>query len=385
MQDMAEMLTEDLLNGESGRVKINHIMTAKLPESVAGTLIGGIGKIEKHDADVKHDDAANEDKPSDEKLEQEVSKAFNRIEEHIDYQTISGYSSAIKDMQSLGIGLDNSPEHQELIELLNSMHGLSKKPALDSIILSSDTREDANRFMLATLGELNLPTVHMCMEENLQGMPLLCVSARDIKASKSTSLRELMTGPGVLVLEDLDAWVSPFGPDGEEFGNNFFAVQLTRGAREAVGLIREAVDNPDIFVIATVANANDIDEFFLNLFGPITVIEIEAPTPEERVEIWNDIAIDHPSLRKINRADLVRLSANMSRYDIYMAVREAIEDAYKQGLRDKAYCEVTKVNLYDKMAAYQPLESKEYEELENAIITDFALNLGNFEELDFLQ
>jgi hypothetical protein len=37
------------------------------------------------------------------------------------------------------------------------------------------------------------------------------------------------------------------------------------------------------------------------------------------------------------------------------------------------------------MAAYQPLESKEYEELENAIITDFALNLGNFEELDFLQ
>ena len=37
-------------------------------------------------------------------------------------------------------------------------------------------------------------------------------------------------------------------------------------------------------------------------------------------------------MRGIDRASLVRYSAQMPRYDMYMAAREAIEEAYKASL-----------------------------------------------------
>ncbi len=374
MQQMAEMITEDILGEQEGNIKINHILTAKIPSKSAGSIIGGIGKIGEGAKDEKS--SSDERVTNSDSLTKQVDGALKRIEEHLDYEAISGYARAIQDMRELGIGLKNSSEYQELTTLLNSMHGINKKPILDTIVLSSDNREDANRFMLATLGELDLPTVHMCMEENLSGMPLLCVSARDINATKTNSLRDLLAGPGVLVLEDLDTWISPVSPNLEDSNSAFMMVQLTRGAREAVSLIEEAVANPDIYVIATVADINDIEGFFFDLIGRITEVEIEPPSPEERVEIWNNLAIDHPSLRGINKAELVRLSAGMSRFDICMAVREAIEAAYKQGLSKRAYVEVTKENLFDKLAAYQPLESKEYKELEDAVVASFMSDIS---------
>ena len=41
---------------------------------------------------------------------------------------------------------------------------------------------------------------------------------------------------------------------------------------------------------------------------------------EERVDIWMEIAREHPSLRGVNRVDLVRLSSGMPRYDIYLSL-----------------------------------------------------------------
>ena len=94
-----------------------------------------------------------------------------------------------------------------------------------------------------------------------------------------------------------------------------------------------------------------------------------------------DLARAHPSLRALNREELVRLSANMPRYDLYMAVREALEEAYKQGLVERRYQPVTRENLFDKLAAYQPLDSAEYAALENAVISDFAAGLDDLESL----
>ena len=124
-----------------------------------------------------------------------------------------------------------------------------------------------------------------------------------------------------------------------------------------------------------------IDPFFLDLLYPFTPVEIDYPTEAERADIWMDLARAHPSIRAVSRDELVRLSANMPRYDIYMAVREALEDAYKQGLVARRYQPVTRDNLFDKLAAYQPLESSEYAELENAVIADFSASLGDLEDL----
>lgn len=251
---------------------------------------------------------------------------------------------------------------------------------VDCLLFCSDAREDASRFMMATVGELGLPAVRMRMEESFQGVPMLSVSAQASDSEHLAALRRGFEGGGVLVLEDIDLWGAPMIDAADDMAG-FFMAALSRGAREAVGLIRQAVENPDVYVLASASALDAVDPFFGELLYPMTCIDIDYPTAAERDDIWMDLARAHPSLRALNREELVRLSANMPRYDLYMAVREALEEAYKQGLVERRYQPVTRENLFDKLAAYQPLDSAEYAALENAVISDFAAGLDDLESL----
>ena len=225
--------------------------------------------------------------------------------------------------------------------------------------------------MTATLGEIGLPAIRMHMEENLQGAPVLCVMAQADNHPRLNSARNAFEGPGVLMLEDLDLWEAPVVDADDDLGGFVYAT-LSRGAREAINLIRSAVENPDVFVIASASDGRAIDGFFYDLLEPLTVVDIDYPDEDERRAIWLDILHDHPSMRGINLDDLVEFSAGMPRYDLYMAAREAIEDAYKTSLMHRNYVPVTTDNLFEKLAAYQPLDSKEYHALENAVVREFS-------------
>ena len=65
-------------------------------------------------------------------------------------------------------------------------------------------------------------------------------------------------GPGILVLEDLDLWGAPVIDAADDMAG-FFMAAMSRGAREAVNLIRQAVENPDVFVLASSSEAGEID------------------------------------------------------------------------------------------------------------------------------
>ncbi len=310
----------------------------------------------------------------------DAGSKFNSSSDVLDYGNVVGYDTVIQSMHDLGIGMRNDENFQNLVGLLNSRHGLERIPALDTLLFRAPVREDANRFVAATLGELKLPVLRMNVEENFQCMPVLCITTQAKNAPKLNSMRTAFEGGGVLVLENIDTWGLPVSDLSEEMGN-FLMLQMSRGAREAINLIRSAVENPDVYVFVTASNVSDIDDFFLDMLEPLSFVDIDYPTAEERVAIWEDIAYSHPSLRGISRADLVRLSANMPRFDMYMAAREAVEDAYKQGLVERRYCSVTRENLFDKLASYQPLESREYHELEDAVIRDFRSELDNIDDL----
>ncbi len=314
------------------------------------------------------------------KAAEEIGFGATDAEEPLTYANIAGYDSAIRDMQTLGIGLQGDEEFENLVKTLNTRHGLSKMPAMDSIIIRSSEREDANRFMIATLGELNKPTINMRMEENVQGLPVLCISTQAKDFRKNESLQRIIENGGVLVLEDLDLWVSPMFDSPDE-GNAFFIMQMTRGARDAINLIRFAVESPDVHVLATASMQGSIDSFFIDALENTTVVDIENPTPEERLAIWMDISHSHPSFRSIKKADLVRLSANMTRFDIYMAAREAIEQAYKKGIAQRKYVPVTRENIFEKIANYQELDSDEYEEIESEVVHLFSEGLDDLDDL----
>lgn len=301
--------------------------------------------------------------------------------ENITYKDLAGFDRTIKTMRDFGIGMQDDPEFQGLVTLLNYRHGLERMPAADSFLFRSPAREDAHRFMTATLGEIGLPAIRMHMEENLQGAPVLCVMAQADNHPRLNSARNAFEGPGVLMLEDLDLWEAPV-VDADDGLGGFVYATLSRGAREAINLIRSAVENPDVFVIASASDGRAIDGFFYDLLEPLTVVDIDYPDEDERRAIWLDILHDHPSMRGINLDDLVEFSAGMPRYDLYMAAREAIEDAYKTSLMHRNYVPVTTDNLFEKLAAYQPLDSKEYHALENAVVREFSRGLdGSIDDL----
>lgn len=301
-------------------------------------------------------------------------------EENLNYSNLAGYDRTISLMAEFGIGLEGESEFDELVNMLNARHGIDRMPAMDTLVFKSDVREDANRMLAATVGEMGLPFIVMRLEDNMAGMPMLSVQAQSMQLPSSHSLKDAFSSRGVLVLEDIDLWgiSHPMPP---EEGLPFFFFQLTRGAREALALIESAVRNPDVVVLASAGNLEGVEGYMLDLLEPISVVEIDVPTEEERADIWKDIQDKHPSLRDISRQDLVRYTANMARCDIYLACRDAIDEAYKLGLMGRKYKPVTRENLFDKLAAYQPLDSKEYTELEDEVISNFQSDLNHIDDI----
>ena len=299
----------------------------------------------------------------------------------LNYRTLVGYGEAIAIMRDFGVGLQRDQGFQNFVAMLNSRHGLQATPALDTILFRAPIIEDATRFVEATAGELGLPVVRMSMEENMQGMPVLCVSTQGKNRPRMNHAQNRFEGPGILVIEDLDMWMVPSVPEGAEGFGGLMMANISRGAREAVNLIRSAVADPDVYVFATATMAGEVDPFFYEILEPITVIDIADPTDAERDEIWTEIMEEHPSMRGLDRRELTRLSGRLSRYDLYMAAREAIEEAYKVGLVQRMFVPVSAQNIYDKLAACHQYESPEYRAIEEEIIRGFRDDLDHLDDL----
>lgn len=379
LEGMAEAVSEELLAaGELSSERAFEGVFAVLPSPLSPSASRKEAK-RKTSGEHSGKDAADSSKGANtDPIDGALKDVLSFDPTGFDYSKLAGYDKTISLMRDLGVGAGSDPDYSELVELLNRRHGLSSAPALDSMLFRADAREDANRFALATVGEIGLPAVHMRMEEGFQASPVLCISTYNADVSGPASLRKAFSSGGVLVLENLDLWESPVA-DSADDANPLLVMQMTRGAREAIGFIRSAVDSPDVSVIATASPQGVVDEFFLELLEPLTLIDISLPDEQERLDVWMDISKNHPSLRQIDKDALVKYSANMPRFDMYMAARDAVEEAYKMGLACRRYVPITSDNMFDKLASYQPLESEEYGELEDEMVSRFR---GELDDID---
>ena len=64
-----------------------------------------------------------------------------------------------------------------------------------------------------------------------------------------------------------------------------------------------------------------------------------------------------------------------------IAARDALEEAYKLGLVTRRYQPVTAQNIFEKLAAFQPLDSAAYQALEDKVVNDFQSDLDHLEDL----
>lgn len=379
LEDMTDMISQDFLglSAHPLMMKVEHRQAGApslipLHGGTAGEKAKGLGGGDASAGTQGSD--ARADKADD-------ASSDVKFVERLTYRDIVGFRDAVKTMNGFGVGMQDDPQFQELVETLNVRHGLKKMPIIDTYLFRAPVREDANQFMSATLGEIGLPAIRMHMEENLQGMPVLCVMAQADNQPKLNAARNAFEGGGILVLEDVDLWGSPLADAGSDDMGMFAYAQLSRGAREAINLIRSAVENPEVYVLASAGGDGEIDGFFYDLLDPVTVVDIDDPSPSERADLWIRIASEHPSMRSIDRSALVRYSAGMSRFDIYMAAREAVEDAYKASLVARRYMPVSADNMFEKLAAYQPLDSEEYRQLEDAVVEDFRAQIDKIDDL----
>ena len=298
-----------------------------------------------------------------------------------DYSKLYGYETAIDDMRSLGIGSKNDEQLDRFIKMLNRRYGLKEIPRTDTLVFRAPSREDADQFMEATFGELGLPGVRMNIEENSQGQAVLCVMAQRDNGLQMNSRRNEIIGKGALLLSNIDLW-SRLLPCGED--SLIDCAMLSRAAHEALHLIETAVENPDVIVLASASSELDISQEFLEMLGPVTFVGIENPNEQERTSLWNSILKDYRSIDKKLLPELVKYSNGMARFDIAMAAREAVENAYKSSLVARKYREVSKTDLFEQLAAYQMIDSEEYAGLEQAIVDDFSSVLDEFDSVDAL-
>ncbi|ANE22557.1 hypothetical protein AAY81_04810 [Denitrobacterium detoxificans] len=302
--------------------------------------------------------------------------------ESFTYADLIGYDKTIKRMRERGIGMGDDGEFSEFMEMLHKRHGLESIPSVETILFRSKAREDANRFMVATAGELGLPVVRMFMDESPQGYPVLCIMTSREFRGKARFSRLGFQGPAVLMLENIDLWGAPVSVDSED-GEASFTQQLTRGAREAVNFIRASVEHPDVWVLASCSEEKDLEAFFYDILDPVDIVQIDTPGKRERAAIWQHACALFPSLRFLDRDELISYSKHMTRFDMYTAARHAVEQAYNESIRKRVYVPVTRENLYEKIASYQPLESKEYRALEDTLVDALRVELDK-KESDFL-
>ncbi len=300
-----------------------------------------------------------------------------------DYRAIVGFDRAIEQMHKLGVGRSHDEEFQAFVRMLNFRHGLARMPQLGTVLFRSESREDANYFMAATVGELGLPAVRMRLDRNASGQPVLFVMASPDFKSRLASLAQAgFESPTVLLLEDFDQWALPTpGEDDDEDMQSLLQAQLSRGAREALSLIHSALESSEVTVLITCEHVDDIDPYFIDLIGSCRVITIDYPTDEERKHIWQAIQKEHPSMRGLPVRRMTEFSRGMSRFELIAAAADAVDEAYRNSLEKQEYCAVNTEDMVRRLANFQPLDSSLYAKMEDFVAESFSKEIDNLDDL----
>ena len=303
-------------------------------------------------------------------------------QQQFNYRNLVGFDKAIASMAKLGVGRAKDPEFAQFLEMLNFRHGMPGMPGLGTLIFRSPAREDANCFMVATVGELGLPAVRMRLDRNAMGQVVLCVMASpNSKARLSGVSRSGFDSPTVVVLEDLDLWDLPFFDGSFDDVQSLLTIQLSRGAREALALVQAALTSPEATVLISASEPSEIDPFFWDLIGDHRFVDIDLPDEDERRKIWLSEQSQHPSMRGLNRGQLVDFSRGLSRFEIYAISNESVEEAYRESVAQNTFCAVETDKVLMRLSNFQPLESEEYKRMEDLAVDHFRKELANIDDL----
>ena len=176
-------------------------------------------------------------------------------------------------------------------------------------------------------------------------------------------------------MENLEDWKPFFEGQSLEFGDgstSFIHIQLTPAGKEFLSLIEVCADNPNVQIIASTTCADEVPVRMLDILGDVSEVKVEKPTNAERMQIWNNLANTHPSLRGLNFDELTTLTAHLTRADIEKVAQEAIADSYNAGLQFGKCDRIKRENLFEKILLKQDKDSEEFKKIEDVLVDSFA-------------
>ena len=363
LEGVADMISEEI--GQNAHITgISPIMSMHIP------------------GDTGADSADDSDEPRPTTASADVHKAApSKAVPMLRYSDLVGFDSIIEDATlASGWALKTMRNTvRSWTRCANSTASTAFPPLAPSCSARRRRRKDANTFMQAVVGELGLPAMRIQMQQGPMGVPMLCVTV-SAKNQPRMLGRVALEAPSVLVLEDIDMWGAPLiDAASSTEGEGAMFASMSRAAREAVALVTAAVENPNIYVLASVGGEAPDQGYLYDLMEPMSVVDIYLPDELERRQIWETIASEHPSVQSLDMAMLTKMSRNLSRTDIVTAAREAVEDAYRAGLKARCYKPITQELMFEHISNFQPLDSTEYRALEDAVIADFRKQIADIE------
>ena len=292
------------------------------------------------------------------------------------FETLVGFDDEIARLRESGIVQYPDPDYIEFVMQMKAQHGMHRAPVGNAVLFRCDVREDADRLMLAAANELGNPIIRIRVVEGLEGMQAMYVMATPGLGSDG------FDGPGTLILDGIDAWDAPAGFDISLQHIEAMAAATSSGALKTISLIRNAASDPQVTIFASASGPVDRKSPVALLVGPMVEFDIPAPSESERDAIWDHLMDKHVSMSALDRHELVALSRGLPRCDIFAAAHEAVAQAFRSSLQAREYVPVTRSNLLEKVAAYQPLDSEEYRKIEDSVVEDFLVEIERYERGD---
>lgn len=337
------------------------VVSEMIPDDVKRRIVSGVGIEELYD------------------MNKQVTSTSSNYHAFTYYE-VAGYRDAISKLRKLGIGFSDNENAQEIMKSLNKFHGVSTRPARKPLILAGKDIDDVSVLLEATLEELNMPTVKCKFETGIQGFGGISTIANKqaIRVSRGESpYLHITKNGGCLALENIESWdFSPFGYQ-EDFiiQNLVFRMQAPKQNRATFDILREAVKNPAVVIVATTDDTNVCSDDYAGLFGDADIISIEPPDDCERHDIWGSLIQEHPSLYDMDVFELVALSNGMGRTDIIESAKEAIQEAYYDGIKNANCKAITKENIFEKLIVRQDAESEEFKLLQESLLKSFSSSI----------
>ena len=329
-----------------------------------------------HGKDKKH----NGSNTSTSRSEKE-QKAYDEFLAQIpSYQEIHGFGEPIGAMKKLGFKVADNSEDANFINKLNAYHGISGPKMTSNYLFRSDLRDDTRMFMLSTFKEVGHKAVRFFVEHDISGNFELKMNVSSIKPSGPVNLAEILfEDSGVLILEDIDMWShlldAPFSST-----PNPLQIHRARNITEVLNLIERALNDPDIFVLASASAdcsnflvVEDLEIFF-------EIVDISCPTQAEKADLFDWLISQYPSLAQINVEKLTSLESTLSRCEIRNIAGDIVDDAYKYSFANKRVQKITTNDFLMKFSGVFIPESDEFKSISAEVVEDFMGDINSLED-----